>query len=279
MFDRALSEGNFKRFKADFQFLFERIREERGELELFLRGNYFNLYYRGNSLAKVEFGLGNYLVKIHEKFARGVFEPVRFGEPKPSADYLPYSLPEKLLHPFFSKAHIQKLESRIKNLNFSDEIAFEQMLINDNRGREDFLLIDRQITGGKIEGKMDLLALRQAAPNSRQFQFVALEVKLGNSPELRGEVGDQLDRYVRALEKDFKDFKESYEHVYVQLKDKDVGLITTPTLPSLEIVPGVLGCVIVGGYRGLAEEKLKYLRKEWPDLPLLQMRQWIKIEA
>jgi hypothetical protein len=224
----------------------------------------------------VEFGPGNYLVKIHGKFASGVFEPVRFGEePKPSADYLAYSLPEKLLHPFFSKAHIQKLASRIKNHSFSEEIAFEQMLINDNRDREDLLLIDRQIAVAGRPGKMDLLALRQTAPNSNQFHFVVLEVKLGNNPELRGKVHGQLTGYVRTLKDHFESFKKCYELVYYQLRE--VNLITQPAFSSIEIGPRVFGRVIVGGYYGLAKEKVEKWPREWRP-QILQMRNRIEIE-
>ena len=119
MFDRSLSPKDFERFKADFQFLFERIREERGELELLLRGKYFNLYYRGNSLAKVTFLRlrENYRVEIHTEFAKGVFEPGCFGAPPDGAKYQVYTLSKDRLHPFFSKAHIQKMASKIKDRN------------------------------------------------------------------------------------------------------------------------------------------------------------------
>lgn len=280
MFNRGLSDDNFVRFKADFKFLFDRIRAECGELDLRLRDNYFNLYYRGNSLAKVEFKPGDYLVNIHKEFATDVFEPVRFGTPGVRGDYLVYPLSKKLLHPFFSKAHIQKLASRIKGRNFSEEIAFEQMLITDNRDRADLLLIDRQIAVEGRQGKMDLLALRQTASNPRQFQFVVLEVKLGNNPELRGEVGAQLTGYVKMLDDDFEQFRKCYERVYVQLKE--VGLITQPAFSSIEIIHPhpVLGRVIVGGYYGLAEKAVEELFRKCPDLPRpLRMHHRIQIKA
>ncbi len=57
--------------KDDFKFLLKMIKDEDfiGELDLALRDNYFNLYYKGNSLAKIEFGKGNsYKISINEKF-------------------------------------------------------------------------------------------------------------------------------------------------------------------------------------------------------------------
>ena len=52
--NRFLNPTNFKRMKDDFKFLFEIIKDEdfRGELDLALRDNYFNLYYIGNNFVR-----------------------------------------------------------------------------------------------------------------------------------------------------------------------------------------------------------------------------------
>jgi hypothetical protein len=56
MITRSIDENKFDRVCKDFGFLVERIHKEQGELDLRLRDNYFNLYYKGNSLAKVRVG-------------------------------------------------------------------------------------------------------------------------------------------------------------------------------------------------------------------------------
>ena len=69
MISRYLSEENFGRWRDDFQFLIKIFKSFRGELEISLRDNYFNLYFRGNSAAKVTFKPnGKYRLEIHEKF-------------------------------------------------------------------------------------------------------------------------------------------------------------------------------------------------------------------
>jgi len=46
----------------------------------------------------------------------------------------------------FQKKYLDKLFSNIKEVNYSEEITFEQMLITDNSDRSDLIIIDRQVT-------------------------------------------------------------------------------------------------------------------------------------
>ncbi len=50
---RYFGDKNFIRLCQDFNFLVDKIKDFKGELDIRLRANYFNLYYKGNSLAKV----------------------------------------------------------------------------------------------------------------------------------------------------------------------------------------------------------------------------------
>lgn len=71
-FNRGLSDHGFDRFKADFKFLFSRVIEGGHELDLRLRKDYFNIYCRGNSLAKVVVKPSCYEAHVHQEFAQGV---------------------------------------------------------------------------------------------------------------------------------------------------------------------------------------------------------------
>ena len=66
---RYLSTDKIDRVSKDFSFLVKRIRNSYGELDLRIRDGYFNLYFKGNSLAKVTVKKDGYKVSIHEKFA------------------------------------------------------------------------------------------------------------------------------------------------------------------------------------------------------------------
>ncbi len=269
---RYLDDEHFKRFIKDFQFLFKLIRDSQGELDLRLRDNYFNIYYRGNSMAKIAFSKTGYQVAIHQKFAEGVFDhDQRFSKAlntgNRSEGYNLYSINPELLHPFFQRKNLDKLASNVKKVNYGEEIVFEQALITDNMNREEYLVIDRQVTDRELgRRRMDLLGLRQV--NSGTYAFEVIELKLGNSSELKAEVGMQLESYVSHIKANITEWKENYELVYQQLKQ--VGLFDKPSAAEINITPEVSGRVIVVGYSGIAGKNLDMLNQSYPNLNVEQ---------
>ena len=148
------------------------------------------------------------------------------------------------------------LKANIKKVNYGEEIAFEQTLMTDNLGRKDFIIIDRQVQGGGLPGRMDLLAVKKN-PNGK-YSLLVLEVKLGNNKELEGEVLGQLDKYVSAINKNFSDFKECYEKNYAQ--KKELGLL--PKGPKLIEIDGeVEGKIVVGSYSKIGKEAITKLKE------------------
>ena len=71
---RYFNDENFKRLSEDFKFLVDKIKNYKGELDIRLRDNYFNLYYKGNSLAKVTPRSNDYEIAIHKKFSKEIFK-------------------------------------------------------------------------------------------------------------------------------------------------------------------------------------------------------------
>ena len=56
----------------DFKYLIRLVNDSYGEYVFQLRENYFNIYYRGNSLARIGLSTeGTYSVRIHRKFLCG----------------------------------------------------------------------------------------------------------------------------------------------------------------------------------------------------------------
>lgn len=269
---RFMDDYYFGRMQEDFNFLPNVIKSFKGEVELFLRDNYFNLYYKGNSLARVDFKPdGKYEIKIHKEFVKGtsVEKDNRFlGKWKEKDDGYVYFIVEKdLLHPLLQKKYLDEFCSKVKKLNFKEELILEQMLITDNLMREDFLFIDRQVTDKEMNGKrMDLLALRQIECN--KYSFIVIEVKLGNNSELSGNVADQLEYYIKHIEEYFDDYKKCYEENYKQ--KKAFGLIEKPSCKTIEIVEGVKGMVVICGYSVMAKEKIQNLLKNHSSLNVKQ---------
>lgn len=267
---RYLDDEKFQRFLKDFNFLFKIVKNSQGEFDLRLRDNYFNLYYKGNSLAKVNIRKGVYKISIHKKFATDdVFAADErfYRKGKKSRDYLIFSVNPDLLHPFFQKKHLDRFCSNVKEVNYGEEIAFEQKLITDNLEREEIFIIDRQVTETSLKRKrMDLLALEQMQGN--EYRFLAIEVKLGNNRELRKDVGVQLQGYVNHINSHFDDWKLCYKKNYKQIKQ--TRIFDKPSFESIEIINDTKGLVAVGGYSGIGKKSIEELEHSYPDINVKQ---------
>jgi hypothetical protein len=265
---------------TDLRFLIDSIKANHGELLLDIRTGYFNIYYRGNSLAKISFRPeGRYEITIHRKFFDGTkarldqhFVDSYIRRPKDGInDYYVLNLPAKLLRPFFQREYLRDFMSAIKRCGYGEEITFEQQVITDNLGREDIedlIIIDRQIADSRMpHRRIDLLALQRLTGN--KYKFLVIEVKMGRNKELSGKVAEQLQEYINHIEAYFADFKKCYEMQYWQ--KKRLGLIEGLTYDNVEILPGVDGCVLVIGYSGLAKEKIRELKLKYPDIRVEEM--------
>lgn len=266
---RYFSDDNLKRIKKDFDFLVEIICKSSGEFDFAIRDNYFNIYYKGNSLAKVEPKENNfYKVSINPKFFDGTkVDKEKIYTSKKDSNNIILTNTNKQLVRFFQKKHLIEIASRIKKVNYGEEIDFEQSLITDNLNREDFIFIDRQVTDNKLKRKrLDLLALKQVKEN--EYHFVVSEVKLGNNRELKSTVASQLAGYVTHINDNFKDYKECYEKHFEQ--KRKLGLIKNPTVDNINIVVPVEGIILVGGYSGIAFKQIKDLKSDYPHLEVRQ---------
>ncbi|HBI23594.1 MAG: hypothetical protein A2Y48_10510 [Nitrospirae bacterium RIFCSPLOW2_12_42_9] len=261
----------FEMVKNDLKFLIKIIITSGFEYDLQIREKYFNLYYRGNSLSKVtpKPEHNSYEISIHEKFfSETEAEKDKRFTSEPKGAYLCLNISRELLHPFFQIKHLKEFGSNIKNVNYQEEITFEQMLITDNVNRQDFIIIDRQVMDHTSNQRMDLLALKQKMGND--YQFCVVEVKLGNNPELQGDVIKQLEGYVERISKNFEDYKKCYELNFKQKKELDL-YESQDKIRNLEIniVDGVSGIIVVGGYSCIAKDRIEELKQKTPDIRIL----------
>jgi len=269
--ERYLNDDAFARMKSDFEFLLKMFPDFHGELDIAFRGTYFNIYYRGNSLAKVEFlRNGQYRVGMNRAFYnqskassdQRFTALVRASEPSRTS----LTLPKNLLHPFFQTKYLKDFRSLIKARGYGEEIMLEQTIITDNRDRDDLVIIDRQIQDTQWKERIDLLALEHIEGNNYHFRI--LEVKLGRNDDLTEKVAKQLQRYVAHITEHFDAYKACYEKVYQQRKE--LGLHSKPAHQTINITNQVEGSVVVVGYSGLAREALVNLRRIYPDIHVCQ---------
>lgn len=268
---RYLAEEKLDRVKSDFGFLIDRVLHSGYEYDLQLRDDYFNLYYKGNSIGKISCKSdGSYTIEINCKFIKdSIRNGFQFQENKGNLHFV---LPCNKLKSFYSASNIKSMSQKVKQVNFQEEITFEQMLMTDNVGRLDLIIIDRQVMDRKHATKMDLLALVQK--KHEDYQFCVLEVKLGNNPELKGEVTGQLDGYMNRISENFDAYKKCYETNFRQ--KQFLGLFDGNI--NINIVPAVTGIIVVGGYAGIAEKSIKELRRNNPDVKVLHLKNRIDLE-
>lgn len=303
---RYLSPDIWKKTKKDLTLkrLVRLINSHGGEYSLQLRENYFNIYYQGNSLAKVTpHRNGTYTAEIHERFLQPdkpdkdkdkiLRKLKQYTINQTSQDargkrkYVIFRIhPGKLYH-FFQSNHLKALSSNIRAVHSGEEITFEQVLITDNPPSENFIIIDRQVADHKNKAQMDLLALKRASVD-KPFHFVVIEIKLGRNPELHEKVGEQLNKYIKhiKIKEHMKDYVACYKENYQQKKELGLFDLFGPCLPNeVEIDEDektVEGLIVVGGYSGLADKALKNLcqkirEKRW-DIKVQRMRNKIEID-
>jgi hypothetical protein len=260
MIQRYFKDDSFTKIKEDFNFLLKLVKNFGGDLDFAIRENYFNLYYRGNSLAKVSFSRNlKYKIRIHNDFCKGL-PVIRLDKSNPYTDHI---VNKNDLHSFLQKKHINIIISNIKKRNYSEELILEQLIISDNINRSDFIIIDRQVTDKVLKGKrMDLLGLKQV--ENSKYQFIVLEIKMGNNPELKIDVSNQLKGYVEHINNNFSVYKECYEKQYSQ--KKQLGLILNSNYEKIEIGEPADGMVVVSGYNSTVNKSLKKLNEIDPNI-------------
>ena len=271
---RYLSKETYEAVKRDFCFLIEKLEPSGFEYGLQIRDNYLNLYYRGNSLGEIAYRKSKklYKIRINHKFVEGIGSVIRRFKHSRKKDYVVFTLESKQLHPFFSTKNLSSMARKVKKVQFQEEIVFEQMLLTDNAKRDDLIVIDRQVKDRNSSTKMDLLALKRN--NAGKYQFCVLEVKLGNNPELKDKVFAQLNVYIERITKNFQQYKKCYEKNALQ--KQELGLL--PGGLKVNIVKGVWGVVVVGGYSGLAEQSIKELKAQHPNIKVLSIKNEIDLD-
>jgi hypothetical protein len=265
---RFFSDSNLERFEKDFAFLPKLLSKFHGEIDLSIRDESFNLYYKGNSLAKVKFSKNNtYSVSIHNEFIENTFliYDNRFDGSQ-LKNYVSFILHPHQLHPFFQKKYLLELMANIKKRNYGEEISFEQAIINDNSVNPDFFVIDRQVTDTLLNRKrIDLLALKRIDDN---FRLTVVEVKLGKNEELKNKVVNQLSTYVKHIQTNINDYASCYELQYAQ--KHLIGLTEFPFNSITIDRSKVEGLIVVGGYSKIAKLYLSNLVKSNPNIQYTQ---------
>jgi hypothetical protein len=261
MINRYFQPDIFTRIQDDFYFLPKIIDSMSGEVEFYIRENYFNLYSRGNSLARVEpIGNNSYSIAINSKFVSKdlmkIYPPIDLSQ-----KIIKWKIDRNDLHSFFQVKHLSSICRLIKEVNYNEELNFEQAVISENYCNSKYVFIDRQISDHtrNWSKRIDLLCLRRE--NDGQYGFVVVEVKLGNNVELKDTVLSQIKECIVHIKAHLADYQNCYAQTFKQMFD--LGFINKSLHDRKEISfnSRVGGKIIVVGYPKCAKKYLEQLNK------------------
>ena len=203
---RKLSETFLVCLKSGFLSSLTKKVKTDPDLDLEIREDYVNVYYKGNSLLKLtENASSQYKAEIHKKFQDGLD--------------LPIELNESTISPFVNNIPFIK-ENIIKYGKRSLEVEYEQMIIRANnfepRNNTEYFIVDRQYTAK--EGRFDLTGMYWESEGRRRGQEVPvclMEIKFALNSDIK-DVHNQLNRYYNALEPRAAEFAEEMETAFQQ---------------------------------------------------------------
>src|SRR5690242_9911479 len=177
------------------------------DLNLEIRDNYINIYYKGNSLLKLtEAGSRLYYkAEIHRKFLEDLTIPLEFTKS---------SLPEFMKAVPHLKENIGRYGQR------SLELEYEQMLIHANnfepRNNTEYFIVDRQYS--VKEGRFDLTGAywsRRGRQKNREASVCLMEIKFALNSDIQL-VHEQLARYYEPIRNNAAQIAEEMEGILQQ---------------------------------------------------------------
>ena len=203
---RQLSDIFFSHLKSGFlSGITESVKND-PDLNLEIRNNYINVYYKGHSLLKLtETPSLRYRTEIHKKFLEGLNLPLELTEG--NVTQFLFTIP-------LLKQNIVKYGKR------SLEVEYEQMIIRANnfelRNNTEYFIVDRQYTDPA--GRFDLTGIFWEMSHRQKKQEVPvclMEVKFALNPDIE-EVHNQLARYYKAIEPRAAEIAEEMQTVFRQ---------------------------------------------------------------
>ena len=176
------------------------------DLDLQIRDNYINVYFKGNSLLKLtESHDKKYKVDIHPKFT--------------GAETVSDLVDEKSTMKFIKR--IPELKENIIRFGITSlEVEYEQLIIrannNEKRNNSEYFIVDRQYaTPG---GRFDLTGIywrRFPRKKDQEVPLCFMEIKFALNQDIK-EVHNQIQRYYNEITKDPEFITEEAESILKQ---------------------------------------------------------------
>ncbi len=166
------------------------------DLDLQIRENKINIYYKGNSILKLK---ENHTCEIHEKFTQNI----------------PYQLQGK----FNLQQYLSALPKIKENVNINKskhptlEIEYEQLIIRSNNNvNSEIFITDRQFADNK--SRFDLTGIYWGQPRKRgqTVPLAFIEAKYGLNNDIQ-DLPSQIERYYKTVQPKVKEIAEETEYL------------------------------------------------------------------
>ena len=213
---RGLSENYFDCLKSGFlSGITESVKGD-PDLNLEIRNNYINVYYKGNSLLKLsETSTHQYKAVIDKKFLEGLRFPLVFTEGN--------------IDQFLSAIPLLK-QNIVKHGKRSLELEYEQMIIRANnyepRNNSEYFIVDRQYA--VKEGQYDLTGIfweRSRRRKNQEVPVCLMEIKFALNADINI-VHEQIYRYYKSIKPRAAEFATEMQFVFRQ--KLDLGIYKQP---------------------------------------------------
>jgi len=192
----SITQPYINQFRTGFlQCILQAIHDDK-DLDLYIRKNYVNVYYKGNSLFKLTYNTEfSYKMYIDPKFiVHPIITSITDTE---TAQVVVGQIPQ-------IKANIIRYGKK------SLEIEYEQLIIRANnresRTNPEYFIVDRQYAIGKE--RLDLTGVywdRTTRHQSRQMKPCIFEIKYALNSDLK-QIAQQIERYYHAITPNMSDF-------------------------------------------------------------------------
>ena len=187
------------------------------DLDLEIREDYLNIYYKGNSILKLDESRDHtYHSTIHKKFL-GDFHLPEIQDRNTVSDFIK-SLPAIKQNILLHGAS-------------SIEIEYEQMIIrannNEPRNNSEYFILDRQYSAGKA-GRFDLTGFywpRNGRHKGQSVPLCLIEIKYALNQDIQ-KLDEQICRYYDAVQNDVEGFCKEAETIFQQ--KLALGLLRQP---------------------------------------------------
>lgn len=228
-FHRGLKDEYIKQLKTRGNLSFLRnISIIGNDIDIQIRDNYINLYYRGASLLKFQWENKNhYIIGISEAYFKpkepqGMsISPKRCKDRKGKDRPRVYEYDNQSILKLRQNFHaiVLQLKRNIDYLGRGRENAFEQLFIENNlnqKNNPEFIILDRQIVVSGLK-RLDLVAIDQLE-NSDEYRLNLIELKYGEDPRITDVHDEQLDQYYKIFLEDYEHIASEYEEIIRQKK-------------------------------------------------------------